>query len=158
MAICCFSTAYSQSLYKTPSGKCYHLGDCRMVETVSEKVSVSDIRHYSLTPCKICNPPTVDRIIETNNYEDESVGESTSKQCIGYTQSNRRCRHKTRNSTGYCYQHTEQYNGYARPTSRRTLTGNTQTTTSSRCNARTQSGNSCKRVVKGGGRCYQHKG
>lgn len=143
-------SANGQDVYKTPSGKKYHLSSCRMVENVSKKLAgTSDINSYGLTPCKICKPPVINGL--QNNYSgaNKAVGESESVQCKGKTQKGTRCKHKTRLANGYCYQHTSQNsssNSIAPPT------------TTSVCGAKNKSGGYCKRKVKGGGFCYQHAG
>jgi Family of unknown function (DUF5763) len=151
----------AQDVYKTPSGKKYHLASCRMVENVSAKlVSEADINAHGLTPCKICKPPAVKAI--QKNYTDSSktVGEAASVQCKGKTQKGTRCQHKTKLANGYCYQHTEQNSNSgaaATNTQKSTSSSSTSSTTSSStCGAKNKSGGYCKRKVKGGGRCYQH--
>lgn len=49
-------TATGQKIYKTPSGKKYHLGSCRMVENVSEEIPFEQAAELGLEPCKICKP------------------------------------------------------------------------------------------------------
>ncbi len=50
--------AQSQTVYKTPSGKKYHLASCRMVTNVSQKLTLQEAINLGLTACKICEPPT----------------------------------------------------------------------------------------------------
>ncbi|MDG5490045.1 DUF5763 domain-containing protein [Psychroserpens sp. SPM9] len=138
----------SQSLYKTPSGKKYHLASCRMVENVSEKITIEDISVYNLTACKICKPK-LKTLSNAFSSPNKAVGASASVQCKGITKKGTRCKHKTRLANGYCYQHTKKNN---------TSNGHqpsTETTTTL-CGARTKSGGYCKRKVKNGSRCYQH--
>lgn len=147
------SIVTAQSIYKTPSGKKYHLNSCRMVENVSKKLlTKNDISKSGLEPCKVCKPPIPTKILFSIDERNKSVGESESVRCIGITQKGTRCKHKTRLANGYCYQHTSQnknkYNS-VKPSS--------LYKTSSKCGARTKSGGYCERKVKGGGRCYQHK-
>ncbi len=139
-----------QYLYKTPSGKKYHLSSCRMVENVSMKlITESDINTYNLTPCKICIPPMKYKFQRNYSSSNKAVGESVSVQCKGKTQSGSRCKHKTRLANGYCYQHTKQNStSYSKPLK--------QSSTSSICGAKNKNGGFCKRKVKGGGHCYQH--
>ena len=93
----------SQTLYKTPSGEKYHLGTCRMVKNVSEKLSLNDARAKGLTPCKICNPPTAPN---TNLYQQKKPkGEANTVQCKGKTKAGKRCKHMTSIANGYCFQH-----------------------------------------------------
>lgn len=53
------TSMHGQNVYKTPSGRKYHVSSCRMVENVSKKVEVQakEIFTYKLTACKICKPP-----------------------------------------------------------------------------------------------------
>ncbi|MEH6535302.1 MAG: DUF5763 domain-containing protein [Psychroserpens sp.] len=139
----------AQSIYKTPSGKKYHLASCRMVENVSEKIDKEDISKYGLSACKICKPKIKNVISNTISSSNKAVGTSESIRCKGKTKKGTRCKHKTRLANGYCYQHTKQNsasNSYS-PSAK---------TKSSTCGALTKSGGFCKRKVKNGGRCYQH--
>ena len=93
----------SQVVYKTPSGEKYHLGNCRMVKNVSEKLTVNEAVAKGLTPCKICNPPIA---TGANLYQQKKPkGESTTVQCKGLTKAGTRCKHKTSIANGYCFQH-----------------------------------------------------
>jgi hypothetical protein len=146
-------TVAAQNIYKTPSGKKYHLSSCRMVENVSKKlVDGAAVARYRLTPCKICKPPAQRALFFGSSAENKAVGQAASVQCKGITQRGTRCKHKTRLANGYCYQHTSQ-NSAARST--RTYQSSAPVTTT--CGAKNKSGGYCKRKVKGGGRCYQHQ-
>ncbi len=98
----------AQNLYKTPSGKRYHLANCHMVKNVSKKISPEQINALGLTPCKICHPPDLSHI-NTSYRPSKAVGQtSKSVQCKGRTKQGTRCRHKTRIANGYCFQHQNQ--------------------------------------------------
>lgn len=94
--------ANSQSIYKTPSGKKYHLGSCRMVENVSQKITPAQAMELGLEPCKICNPNINQLQISSEN---KAVGESRSVQCKGLTKKGARCKHNTHIANGFCFQH-----------------------------------------------------
>ncbi len=143
----------AQDVYKTPYGAKYHLASCRMVENVSEKIILSELSSYKLTPCKFCKPPQINAL-GYSSIRDKSVGESVSVQCKAYTQRGTLCKHKTRLANGYCYQHTAQANQFNHI--KRYQTKRASKSPSPSCGARTKSGSSCKRKVKGGGYCYQH--
>jgi hypothetical protein len=152
IAVLCMlpGVSQAQSVYKTPSGEKYHLSTCHMVENVSKKlVGVSDIEEHSLEPCKICKPPAKANLVSSLDKADKSVGEGASVQCKGITQSGTRCKHLTRIANGYCFQHTSQNSSLG--------TATRQADVSAACGARTQAGGYCKRIVTGGGRCYQHQ-
>jgi hypothetical protein len=93
----------SQALYKTPSGKKYHLATCHMVKNVSEKISPEKVLETGLEPCKICKP-----VIKSNNLSsagNKAQGKSKTVQCSGITKAGTRCKHRTSIGNGYCYQH-----------------------------------------------------
>ncbi|MGH1385773.1 DUF5763 domain-containing protein [Kordia sp.] len=143
---------HAQDVYKTPSGVRYHLSSCKMVENVSSKLSgVAEIDTYRLTPCKICKPPSKNKLKKGNAFSDKSVGKSKSVQCKGITQKGKRCKHQTHLANGYCFQHTKQ-NSSPIPPKR----DSTKTSTTSQCRGKTKSGKRCKRKVKNGNYCYQH--
>jgi hypothetical protein len=93
----------AQDVYKTPYGKKYHLASCRMVENVSEKLSVADAVERGLGACKICNPPT--QLKQNAITSQEPRGEDATVQCKGTTKQGTRCRHRTSIGNGYCFQH-----------------------------------------------------
>lgn len=95
-----------QDVYKTPSGKKYHLSTCRMVENVSKKLTlIEDIKAYNLTPCSICKPPLFSSLTNCITNSNKAAGESKSVQCNGFTLKGTRCQHRTKIANGYCYQH-----------------------------------------------------
>ena len=143
----------AQDVYKTPSGKRYHLSSCRMVENVSSKlIGLESIQKSKLTPCKICKPPPKSKLEKRLNSEDKSVGTSVSVRCKGFTKKGTRCKHKTKLANGYCYQHTKQNSS----STRSSQNSSNNTSSSSRCLGKTKSGKHCKRKVKNGSYCYQH--
>ncbi|PTX59508.1 hypothetical protein C8N46_10997 [Kordia periserrulae] len=120
-----------------------------MVENVSKKLSgVAEIKAAKLTPCKICKPPPIHQLKKGNNFADKSVGKASTVRCKGTTQKGTRCKHFTKLANGYCFQHTKQENSRATAPKK---------STTSICGARTKSGKLCRRKVKNGGFCYQHK-
>ena len=94
--------ACGQSIYKTPTGKKYHLGSCKMVKNVSEKITLQQALELHLEPCKKCRP---DLIHLKPSVENKAVGISVSVQCKGITRNGTRCKHFTRIANGYCFQH-----------------------------------------------------
>ncbi len=99
----------AQNLYKTPSGRRYHLASCRMVKNVSSKVTIDDIKRFRLTPCKICKPRYyVTQSNRFSSFRNKSVGVSNTTRCKGRTKRGTRCKHKTRLANGYCFQHKAQ--------------------------------------------------
>jgi hypothetical protein len=149
LTIICFQVK-AQDVFKTPSGKKYHLASCRMVENVSKKMlGKKDISKHQLTPCKICKPPALKDLVETFNFSSKAVGKAVSVRCKGVTKKGARCKHVTKIANGFCYQHTNQDDNRKKMPSSKNK--------SSLCGAKTKSGKFCKRKVKGGGFCYQHQ-
>lgn len=93
----------AQSVYKTPSGTKYHLSTCRMVENVSEKITIQEAIRLHLSPCKICKPP----VTEFNQITPQKSpqGKKETSRCKGNTKGGVRCKHMTSIGNGYCYQH-----------------------------------------------------
>ena len=91
----------AQMVYKTPSGKKYHLATCRMVKNVSEEITIQQAIELGLEPCKICNPPTNNIPTGVNKPQ----GQNNTVQCKGLTKAGTRCKHMTSIANGYCYQH-----------------------------------------------------
>ena len=95
--------AQSQTVYKTPSGKKYHLASCRMVNNVSQKLTLQQAINLGLTACKICEPPIASQ--SNLHSQKQAKGESSTVQCKGKTKAGTRCKHKTSIANGYCFQH-----------------------------------------------------
>ena len=93
----------SQTVYKTPSGKKYHLSTCRMVNNVSTEISIAEAIQLGLTACKICNPNIQESAIVENRAQ--GTNPTGTVQCKGMTKKGTRCQHMTRIANGYCFQH-----------------------------------------------------
>ena len=92
----------AQSVYKTPSGKKYHLASCHTVKNVSEEITVAKAKELGLEPCKVCKPETMYGAAPSTN---KAQGQSETVQCKGLTKAGTRCKHMTRIANGYCFQH-----------------------------------------------------
>ncbi len=92
----------AQEVYKTPQGAKYHLANCRMVQHVSEKITLTEAAKLVLAPCKICAPAFVAGTIQKPKT---AQGQSGTVQCNGYTKAGNLCKHMTGIGNGYCYQH-----------------------------------------------------
>ena len=94
-------SAKAQTVYKTPSGKKYHLATCHMVKNVSEEITIAKANELSLGPCMICKPP----VTYSKTPQKSPQGQNTTVQCKGLTKAKTRCKHMTAIANGYCYQH-----------------------------------------------------
>lgn len=92
----------AQTVYKTPSGKKYHLAGCRMVENVSQAITPDQARDLGLEPCKICKPADIYVVPATGKPQGQAPA---TVQCKGITKAGTRCKHMTRIANGYCAQH-----------------------------------------------------
>ncbi len=93
----------SQNVYKTPSGAKYHLATCRMVNNVSQEMTLTNAVETGLAPCKICHPPIIGNSFVVSSKK--AKGESNTIQCMGTTKAGNRCKHMTSIANGYCFQH-----------------------------------------------------
>lgn len=93
----------AQTVYVTPSGQKYHRADCRMVENVSESLSLTQALKIGFQPCKICHPPISATYVAAP--PNTPRGTASTVQCRGITRAGTRCKHKTSIANGYCFQH-----------------------------------------------------
>jgi len=110
------TTVLAQTVYKTPSGKKYHTATCRYVKNVSQKITIAKAQRIGLDACSQCNPneQQIKGLVSTKASPnsrlgikpDEAKGTlTTSVQCKGRTKAKARCKRKTKNVNGYCFQH-----------------------------------------------------
>ena len=60
------------TVYRTKTGDHYHLGDCRFLGKSKIKTTLeAAVNEYHLTPCSICNPPSLE------NEADQAADNST---------------------------------------------------------------------------------
>ena len=98
------STGYSQYVYKTKTGEKYHKETCHYLKYSKAKITLEDaIKKYGLEACKVCKPPKA-KGQKTTTYKSSGTNCAT-VQCRGTTQKGARCKRKTKNCSGYCYQH-----------------------------------------------------
>lgn len=62
--VCSQLQGFGQLVYKTPSGKKYHLESCRMVKNFSEEITIQEALKLGLGPCSICKPSAAYALIE----------------------------------------------------------------------------------------------
>lgn len=96
-----------QTVYKTPNGTKYHQLNCRTIKNVKESISLADAQKLNLKACLVCKP---DRYLKSKDELNEASKDASNEllkavQCAGFTNKGIRCKHKTRNKNGYCYQH-----------------------------------------------------
>ncbi len=104
----------AQTVYVTKSGEKYHTASCRYLKYSKKKVKLEDAISRGYEACKVCKPSSKKR--KTTNSTSNSLSSSsyenttppkktTATQCTGRTKSGSRCKRKTKNANGRCYQH-----------------------------------------------------
>lgn len=111
-----FTLSYSipaQTLYTTKTGEKYHKGSCHYLKYSKKAIKLDKAKELGYQACKVCKP-TVSNTVEKSNSlklkeekESQSTADKKTKatQCTGKTKLGKRCKRKTRNANGRCYQH-----------------------------------------------------
>lgn len=101
----------AQTVYTTNTGEKYHKSNCHYLKNSKKEINLEKAKSLGYQPCKVCKPAA-------NNSKDKSTT-LTSKpkntptpskkaiaiQCTGKTKAGKRCKRKTKNKNGRCYQH-----------------------------------------------------
>lgn len=103
----------AQTFYTTKTGKKYHKNSCHYLKYSKKEIKLDSAKALGYIACKVCKPKASNTNKESNKTSLTSKKEqknSTSKkviasQCNGKTNSGKRCKRKTKNSNGRCYQH-----------------------------------------------------
>lgn len=93
----------AQYVYKTKTGEKYHKESCHYLKHSKAKISLEDaVKKYGLEACKVCKPPKPKQSTSTTRTSGTNC---ETVQCKGKTRKGDRCKRKTKNCNGYCYQH-----------------------------------------------------
>lgn len=84
----------SRVVYKTKTGSKYHNNGCQYLRSSKIAVSENKAKSQGLTACSVCR--TDSKAVSKRSY---------SVQCSGTTKAGNRCKRKTYNTSGRCYQH-----------------------------------------------------
>ncbi|PTX58817.1 hypothetical protein C8N46_112125 [Kordia periserrulae] len=118
------SIGISQTVYISKKGKKdYHKKECKSLPKTSKEIKFYKAVSLGYKPCELCKPTpentgsnaSIDHSIspktknkkekKTKHKRQSSSNKNYSVQCSGKTRSGRRCKRKTKNSSGRCYQH-----------------------------------------------------
>ncbi|WP_211223388.1 hypothetical protein [Flavobacterium soli] len=104
------ASVFSQTVYITKTGAKYHQETCTHLKHSSISMNLEEALEKGYEPCKVCKPLTTQEKVSVNNVKTETTTESqttstTSVQCSGKTKKGIRCKRKTTNTNGRCYQH-----------------------------------------------------
>lgn len=104
----------AQTVYKTRTGKKYHVATCQYIRHGATAIKIEEARKLRLGACLRCKPD-VNAARSANTFPRRAVPApkttsppstgTTTVQCKGTTQAGNRCKRKTKNKSGYCYQH-----------------------------------------------------
>ncbi|NRD24094.1 hypothetical protein HNV10_12610 [Winogradskyella litoriviva] len=107
------SVSLSQTVYTTKTGEKYHKASCAYLKYSKKPITLDKAKALGYVACKVCKPTkakTSNKSNEPNSLSATTKKKETSKkttatQCIGKTQAGKRCKRKTKNANGRCYQH-----------------------------------------------------
>lgn len=114
LSIAFSSNAIAQTVYTTKTGEKYHKSSCRYLKYSKKEITIKKAKALSYSACKVCKP-TAENTKSSSNLEPNAItpklkNKTSSKktvasQCTGKTKSGKRCKRRTKNANGRCYQH-----------------------------------------------------
>lgn len=107
------SNAAAQTVYVTKTGEKYHKERCRYLKYSKKEVTLEEALNFGYDACLVCEPTMKvnsiekSQLNETKNTSQTSPPQRkvTATQCTGTTKSGSRCKRRTKNASGRCYQH-----------------------------------------------------
>ena len=111
-----FALSYNisaQTVYVTKTGEKYHKSNCHYLKYSKNAIKLDKAKSLGYTACKVCKPAvrntkeTSSSLTSKKKAKDKttSTKKVTATQCTGKTKSGKRCKRKTKNANGRCYQH-----------------------------------------------------
>ena len=105
----------AQTVYTTKTGKKHHKENCKFLKYSKKETTIKKAKELGYSACKVCKP-TIENTKSTAknkatpNLSTTKVTKTTNKkataiQCTGKTKKGTRCKRKTKNVNGRCYQH-----------------------------------------------------
>ncbi len=104
----------AQTVYTTKTGEKYHKSNCRYLKYSKKELPLERALAYGYLACSVCKPPKKTKTsiksnskssITTSHNSHSTSSKSVATQCTGKTKSGSRCKRKTKNANGRCYQH-----------------------------------------------------
>jgi len=112
IALTFISNISSQSVYTTKTGKKYHKATCSYLKYSKSEITLEKAISLGYQACTVCKPTANNTKNSATSATSNSISNSTTTtktaiavQCSGKTKSGARCKRKTTNSNGRCYQH-----------------------------------------------------
>lgn len=127
-----------------------------LIGLIIQSCTTSDVQKSNSTK-KVKQKTSVSKTVSDTSQtkkQDTSVNTTKAKQtvqCKGITKKNQQCKRMTSDSTGYCYQHIDQY-----PNEGKTSSSSTQQTKSTQSTAPTSTSGSYNKTIQTGPRGGQY--
>ena len=102
-------TVHAQSVYVTKTGTKYHKESCFHLKDSKKEIEFKKVKTLNYSACKHCKPIGFEsETPKSSNLKPQvksAPKNSGTVQCSGKTKAGARCKRKTTNSDGRCYQH-----------------------------------------------------
>ncbi|WP_299114346.1 hypothetical protein [uncultured Winogradskyella sp.] len=103
----------AQNVYTTKTGEKYHKNNCHYLKYSKKEIKLDKAKALGYLACKVCKPTASNTKKKSNTtsltskkeYKTTTSKKAAASQCSGRTKSGRRCKRRTKNSNGRCYQH-----------------------------------------------------
>lgn len=114
LSITCSSNVLAQTVYTTKTGEKYHKSSCRYLKYSKKEITIDKARELGYSACGVCKPTKENSKASSNTTTNAITPKAKTKsnakkavatQCTGKTQAGKRCKRKTKNANGRCYQH-----------------------------------------------------
>ncbi|TYP99009.1 hypothetical protein C7447_102327 [Tenacibaculum adriaticum] len=111
------SNSIAQTVFTTKTGEKYHKKSCRYLKYSKKEIKLKEAKKRGCIACKVCKPISLITSYKTSNTTSNSLTNSNKRsttssikktiatRCTGKTKSRIRCKRKTKNANGRCYQH-----------------------------------------------------
>lgn len=105
------STAIGQNVYTTKTGEKYHKSSCRYLKYSKKEYTLEKAIELGFEACSVCKPTksntksTNTSALSAHKKSSTPARKATATQCRGKTKAGKRCKRKTKNASGRCYQH-----------------------------------------------------
>lgn len=107
------SNVSAQTVYTTKTGEKYHKSNCRYLKYSKKETTIKKAKTLGYEACKVCKPIENKTKQESNtsslkpksNKTKSSTKKAIALRCSGKTKKGLRCKRKTKNANGRCYQH-----------------------------------------------------
>ncbi len=103
----------AQSVCITKTGDKYHTNSCSYLKYSKKQIALKDAIALGYKSCKVCKPNHSTTNSKGSSLQNNTVSKSTAApakkttatQCAGKTKAGARCKRRTKNASGRCYQH-----------------------------------------------------